>query len=81
MPVRILGRLGWISPEIGHPTASPILPPWLITRDLREVSTFLSSDLESTQNLGSIEYLVDLSDVRVPSDGSVSGFRLVVRCV
>ena len=45
---------------------------------LRGVSTFLSSDSESTQNLGSIGNLMDLSDVRVPSYGSVSDFRLEI---
>ena len=43
---------------------------------LRRVSTFLSSYLESTQNLGSIGCLVDLSDFCVLSYGSVSDFRL-----
>ena len=47
----------------------------------REVNTFLSSDSDSTQNLASIGYLVDFSDSRVPSYGSVSGLRLENRGV
>ena len=45
---------------------------------LRSDSTFLSSDSESTQTLGSIRYLVDLLDFRMPRYGSVSDFRLKV---
>ena len=37
--------------------------------------TFLSSYSKYTQNLGSIEYLMDLSDFRVPSYGLVSDLR------
>ena len=49
---------------------------WIYNSRLRGVSTFLSSYSESTQNLGSIGYLMDLSDFRVLSYGSVSDFRL-----
>ena len=41
---------------------------------LRGDSTFLSSYSESTQNLGSRRYFLYLSDVCVPSCGSVSDF-------
>ena len=49
---------------------------WAYNSRLRGASTFLSSYSESTQNLGSIGYLVDLSDFCVLSYGSVSDFRL-----
>ena len=61
----------------GFPTSDPEpdFTTWGYNSRLRRASTFLSSDSESTQNLGSIGYLVHLSDFRVPSYGSVSGFR------
>ena len=43
--------------------------------DCGGVSIFLSSDSESTQNRGSVGYLVDLSDFIVPSYGSGSDVR------
>ena len=49
---------------------------WAYNSRFWGASTFLSSYSESTQNLGSIGYLVDLSDFRVLSYYSVSDFRL-----
>ena len=46
---------------------------------LRAVSTFLSPDSESTQNVGCTGYFMDLSDFPVQCNGSVSSFRLEVR--
>ena len=61
----------------GVPTSDdePYFSTWGYNSRLRRVSTFLSSYSESTQNLGSIGYLVDLSDFRALSYGSVSDFR------
>ena len=69
--VRISGRFG----RVGLTRQSPMLLSLIITRDCGGVSTFLSSDSESTHNLESIGYLSDLSDFRVPSYGSISDFR------
>ena len=48
---------------------------------LRRVSTFLSSDSDSTQNCVYVNNLADRSDFRVQSCGSVWDFRLEVRGV
>ena len=61
----------------GVPTSDAELyfTTWGYNSRLRRASTFLNSDSESTQNLGSICYSVHLSDFCVPSYGSVSDFR------